>query len=64
MRYTEKSLLKSGDDLGTEYIVDLLNRFELSIESIKLLNIVKERNNLFVYSMDLNSIDVLEEFGF
>ena len=27
--YRRKSLQKSGDDLGTEYIIDLLNRFEL-----------------------------------
>jgi len=29
--YRQKSLLKSGEDLGTEYIIDLLNRFELSV---------------------------------
>ena len=27
--YRERSLSKSGEDLGTEYIIDLLNRFEL-----------------------------------
>ena len=27
--YREKSLNKSGDDLGSEYIIDLLNKFEL-----------------------------------
>ena len=25
--YRERSLSKSGDDLGTEYVIDLLNRF-------------------------------------
>ena len=28
--YRKKSLSKTGEDLGTEYILDLLNRFELS----------------------------------
>ena len=30
--YRERSLKKSGDDLGTEYVIDLLKRFELSAE--------------------------------
>ena len=33
--YREKSLDKSGDDLGTEYVIDLLNRFELTIDEHK-----------------------------
>ena len=28
--YRKKALKKDGEDLGTEYVVDLLNRFELS----------------------------------
>ena len=28
--YRKRSLLKQGEDLGTEYILDLLNRFQLS----------------------------------
>lgn len=28
--YRSKSLQKSGDDLGTEYVIDLLNKFELT----------------------------------
>ena len=30
--YRQKSLTKNGEDLGTEYILDLLERFELSQE--------------------------------
>ena len=36
--YRKKSLLKSGEDLGTEYIIDLLNRFELSVDQHKKLS--------------------------
>ena len=35
--YRTKSLDKSGEDLGTEYIIDLLNKFELSVEQQKNL---------------------------
>ena len=31
--YRSKSLDRSGEDLGTEYIIDLLNKFELSVKS-------------------------------
>ena len=30
--YRQRSLSKSGDDLGTEYVIDLLYRFELSVD--------------------------------
>ena len=36
--YRSKSLEKSGEDLGTEYIIDLLNKFELSINQQKTLS--------------------------
>ena len=36
--YRSKSLDKSGEDLGTEYIIDLLNKFELTIEQQKKLS--------------------------
>ena len=40
--YRKKSLLKTGEDLGTEYILDLLDRFELSkMNTGELQNIVK-----------------------
>ena len=30
--YRQRTLRKDGEDLGTEYVLDLLRRFELSIE--------------------------------
>ena len=36
--YRSKSLKKTGEDLGTEYIIDLLNKFELSIEQQRNLS--------------------------
>jgi sialic acid synthase SpsE/endonuclease IV len=63
--YREKSLKKSGEDLGTEYIIDLLNKFELSVKQHhKLYNYCKERNIIYMCTpWDLKSVDVLESFG-
>ena len=33
--YRKKSLLNKDNDLGSEYLLDLLNRFELSIDEHK-----------------------------
>ena len=58
--YRKKSLLKSGEDLGTEYIIDLLNRFELSVDQHKKLS--EYCNEIGIYYMctpwDLTSIKV------
>ena len=35
--YRNRSLNKDGEDLGTEYILDLLHRFELSVEEHRRL---------------------------
>ena len=63
--YRKKSLLKSGEDLGTEYIIDLLNRFELSVVEHKKLS--EYCNEIGIYYMctpwDLKSIEVLESFN-
>lgn len=63
--YREKSLLKSGEDLGTEYIIDLLNRFELTVNQHKKLS--EYCNEIGIYYMctpwDLKSIEVLESFN-
>ena len=63
--YRKKSLLKSGEDLGTEYIIDLLNRFELSVDQHKKLS--EYCNEIGIYYMctpwDLTSIEVLESFN-
>ena len=32
--YRHKSLMGAGDDLGTEYVIDLLRKFELSVKNI------------------------------
>ena len=63
--YRKRSLRKDGEDLGTEYILDLLSRFELDVE---------EHQKLFEYCCqkgieylctpwDEKSIAVLESFG-
>ena len=62
--YRESSLNKSGDDLGTEYILDLLGEFELSIEDQrKLRDYCKEKGILYLCTpWDSKSIKVLEGF--
>ena len=63
--YRKKSLLKSGEDLGTEYIIDLLNRFELSVDQHKKL--AEYCNEIDIYYMctpwDLKSIEILQSFN-
>ena len=51
--YRQKALKKDGEDLGTEYVIDLLERFELSFEEQKsLAEYCKKKGYLiFVYSM-------------
>ncbi len=62
--YREKSLNKSGEDLGTEYIIDLLNRFELTIdEHKKISDYCKSKGILYMCTpWDKKSIEVLESF--
>ena len=63
--YREKSLTKSGEDLGTEYIIDLLNRFEFSVdEHKKISEYCKNKGILYLCTpWDKKSIEVLESFG-
>ena len=63
--YREKSLTKSGEDLGTEYIIDLLNRFEFSVdEHKKISEYCKSKGILYLCTpWDKKSIEVLESFG-
>ena len=35
--YRQRTLRKNGEDLGTEYVVDLLRRFELGIDDHRRL---------------------------
>ncbi len=62
--YRKKSLNKSGEDLGTEYIIDLLNRFELSIDQHRSIsNYCIENGILYMCTpWDKKSIEVLESF--
>jgi N-acetylneuraminate synthase len=63
--YRKNSLSKSGEDLGTEYIIDLLDRFELSIDEHRSLSeYCKKKGILYMCTpWDLKSIEVLESFG-
>jgi len=63
--YRSKSLAKDGEDLGTEYVIDLLRKFELSQEEHKKL--FEYCNDIDILYMctpwDLKSVDILEAFG-
>ena len=63
--YRSRSLSKDGEDLGTEYVIDLLNRFELTVdEHRKISQYCKDKNILYMCTAwDSKSIDVLETFN-
>ncbi|MDB4085535.1 N-acetylneuraminate synthase family protein [Amylibacter sp.] len=63
--YRKRSLEKQGEDLGTEYILDLLERFELSVEEHKkLAEYSASKNILYLCTpWDLSSVSILEDFG-
>ena len=63
--YRQRTLQKSGEDLGTEYVLDLLRRFELSIEEQRrLADYCRERGILYLCTpWDHRSVDVLESFN-
>jgi len=63
--YRSKSLEKNGEDLGTEYIIDLLNKFELSVEKQKALSdYCKTKGILYMCTpWDKTSVDILETFN-
>lgn len=60
--YRKRTLLKDGEDLGTEYVLDLLRRFELSIEQHRQLSrYCTEKGILYLCTpWDQHSIQVLE----
>ena len=62
--YRKKSLSKTGEDLGTEYILDLLNRFELSEdEHRKIAKYCTDKDILYMCTpWDFKSIETLESF--
>lgn len=63
--YRKRSLHKAGEDLGTEYVVDLLNRFELSQQQHKAVaDYCRDKGALYMCTpWDSRSVDVLESFG-
>jgi N-acetylneuraminate synthase len=61
--YRKRSLDKNGEDLGTEYILDLLNRFELNLEEhVKVAKYCRDKGILYLCTpWDLQSIRILED---
>ena len=63
--YRTRTLEKSGDDLGTEYVLDLLERFQITNQEHKeLSDYCKEKGILYLCTpWDLKSVEVLETFN-
>ncbi len=63
--YRKRSLSKDGEDLGTEYIVDLLHRFQLSVDQHrKLFDYCRQKGIEYMCTpWDERSVAVLEDFG-
>lgn len=63
--YRQRSLRKEGEDLGTEYVLDLLQRFELSLEHHQALAEYCLRKGILYMCTpwDSHSVDELERFG-
>jgi sialic acid synthase SpsE/sugar phosphate isomerase/epimerase len=63
--YRAKSLRKSGDDLGTEYVLDLLEKFQLSNEDHKKISeYCRSKDIMYMCTpWDQDSIKVLESFN-
>ena len=60
--YRQRSLERQGEDLGTEYVLDLLNRFELSLkEHTDLSKYCRSKSILYMCTpWDFESVDMLE----
>ena len=63
--YRQRTLSKGGEDLGTEYVIDLLRRFELTVdEHKKLSRYCSEKGILYLCTpWDARSVGVLENLG-
>lgn len=63
--YRKKTLIKDGEDLGTEYVIDLLNRFELSKDQHKqLYEYAKSKNIIYLCTpWDIDSVNFLDKMG-
>lgn len=60
--YRQRTLRKDGEDLGTEYVLDLLQRFELSLDAHrKLAMYCAQKGILYLCTpWDAISVDILE----
>ena len=63
--YRQRSLMKSGEDLGTEYIIDLLEKYELSNDEHKQIKEYCDAKNIsyMCTPWDETSVDLLESWG-
>ena len=63
--YRQRTLRKDGEDLGTEYVLDLLRRFELSVEDHRrLADHCTAKDILYLCTpWDARSVDILHGFG-
>jgi sialic acid synthase SpsE len=63
--YRQRTLRKDGEDLGTEYVLDLLRRFELTVdEHRKLAGYCTTKGILYLCTpWDSSSVDILESFA-
>lgn len=63
--YRQRTLQKAGEDLGTEYVVDLLRRFELPVaDHRRLADYCARKGILYLCTpWDERSVDVLEHIG-
>jgi sialic acid synthase SpsE/sugar phosphate isomerase/epimerase len=63
--YRQRTLRKDGEDLGTEYVLDLLRRFELSVdEHRQLAEYCGLKGAIYLCTpWDELSVDVLESFS-
>jgi sialic acid synthase SpsE/sugar phosphate isomerase/epimerase len=63
--YRFRTLNKQSEDLGTEYVVDLLKRFELSVEEHKMLaKYCAEKGIQYLCTpWDQKSVGILEDIG-
>lgn len=63
--YRKRTLRRDGEDLGTEYVLDLLQRFELSVEDQRrLATYCAQQGILYLCTpWDATSVAVLESIG-
>lgn len=63
--YRRRTLCKDGEDLGTEYVLDLLQKFELSVdEHRQLADYCQAKNATYLCTpWDSLSVDILESFN-